>query len=86
LADRAWIGTGTRVADFCAGLGGPARYLAHCYAADVTGIELTPARVKKDTSKLLILVWLWFRSPHEGLAAEVMRTSEPPHQERRKPS
>src|ERR1700749_2133863 len=43
---RARIGKGTRVADFCAGLGGPARYLAHRYGADVTGIELTPARVK----------------------------------------
>jgi sarcosine/dimethylglycine N-methyltransferase len=37
---------GLRVADFCAGLGGPARYLAHRYGADVTGIELTPARVR----------------------------------------
>ena len=46
LAERARIGKGTRVADFCAGLGGPARYLAHRYGADVTGIELTPARVK----------------------------------------
>jgi sarcosine/dimethylglycine N-methyltransferase len=46
LAERAQIGRGTRVADFCAGLGGPARYLAHRYGADVTGIELTPARVK----------------------------------------
>jgi ubiquinone/menaquinone biosynthesis C-methylase UbiE len=45
LAQRAAIGQGTRVADFCAGLGGPARYLAHRYGADVTGIELTPARV-----------------------------------------
>src|SRR5204863_8352440 len=25
------------------------------------------------------LVWLWFRSPHFGLAARMMRTSEPPH-------
>src|SRR5262249_41099581 len=25
------------------------------------------------------LVWLWFRSPHFGLAARIMRTSEPPH-------
>ena len=40
----AGIRAGTRVADFCAGLGGPARYLAHTYGADVTGIELTPAR------------------------------------------
>lgn len=46
LAERAGIGKGTRVVDFCAGLGGPARYLAHRYGADVTGIELTPGRVK----------------------------------------
>ena len=45
LAEAARIGAGSRVADFCAGLGGPARYLAHRYGADVTGIELTPARV-----------------------------------------
>src|SRR5262249_36599669 len=36
----------SRVVGFCAGLGGPARYLAYRYGADVTGIELTPARVK----------------------------------------
>jgi ubiquinone/menaquinone biosynthesis C-methylase UbiE len=46
LAQRADIGPGTRVVDFCAGLGGPARYLAQCHGADVTGIELTPARVR----------------------------------------
>ena len=46
LAERASIGNGSRVVDFCAGLGGPARYLAHRYGADVTGIDLTPARVK----------------------------------------
>ena len=46
LAERARIGKGTRVADFCAGLGGPARYFAYRYGADVTGIELTPARAK----------------------------------------
>ncbi len=46
LAALAAISPGTRVADFCAGLGGPARYLAHRYGADVTGIEVTPARVK----------------------------------------
>jgi len=45
LAAVARVGTGSRVADFCAGLGGPARYLAHRYGAEVTGIELTPARV-----------------------------------------
>jgi sarcosine/dimethylglycine N-methyltransferase len=45
LAKCARIGAGTKVVDFCAGLGGPARYLAHRYGALVTGIELTPARV-----------------------------------------
>jgi len=46
LAAAAEIGEGARVADFCAGLGGPARYLASRYGALVTGVELTPARVK----------------------------------------
>jgi cyclopropane fatty-acyl-phospholipid synthase-like methyltransferase len=45
LAQGARIGNGSRVADFCAGLGGTVRYLAHRYGANVTGIELTPARV-----------------------------------------
>lgn len=45
LARGAQIGKGSRVADFCAGLGGTVRYLAQQYGADVTGIELTPARV-----------------------------------------
>jgi SAM-dependent methyltransferase len=45
LAKCAHIGPGTKVVDLCAGLGGPARYLAHCYGAFVTGVELTPARV-----------------------------------------
>ena len=45
LAQAAQIGNGSRVADFCAGLGGTVCYLAHRYGANVTGIELTPARV-----------------------------------------
>jgi sarcosine/dimethylglycine N-methyltransferase len=45
LARGAQIGSGTCVADFCAGLGGTVRYLAHKYGANVTGIELTPSRV-----------------------------------------
>ena len=45
LAKCADIGVGTKVVDLCAGLGGPARYLAHRYGAMVIGIELTPARV-----------------------------------------
>jgi sarcosine/dimethylglycine N-methyltransferase len=44
LADRARIDSGSQVADFCAGLAGPARYLAHKYGATVTCIELNPHR------------------------------------------
>ena len=57
LAGRAQIGKGSRVVDFCAGLGGPARYLAHRYGADVTGVELTPARVR-GAGELTCLVGL----------------------------
>lgn len=45
LAVAARIDLGSEVVDLCAGLGGPARYFARRYGADVTGIELTPARV-----------------------------------------
>jgi len=44
LAERARIGTGSQVADFCAGLAGPARYLAQKYGAIVTCIELNAHR------------------------------------------
>ena len=44
LAERAGIGQASQVADFCAGLAGPARYLAHRYGAIVTCIELNPHR------------------------------------------
>jgi sarcosine/dimethylglycine N-methyltransferase len=44
LAQRALIGLDSQVADFCAGLAGPARYLAHKYGAIVTCIELNPHR------------------------------------------
>jgi sarcosine/dimethylglycine N-methyltransferase len=44
LADCAAIGPGKQVADFCAGLAGPARYLAHEYGATVICIELNPGR------------------------------------------
>src|SRR6266481_9318753 len=33
----------------------------------------------RRTLTIIDLVWLWFRSPHFGLAAKMMRTSEPPH-------
>lgn len=44
LADCAAIGPGKQVADFCAGLAGPARYLAREYGATVTCLELNPRR------------------------------------------
>ena len=44
LADCAAIDSGKQVADFCAGLAGPARYLAHEYGATVTCIELNHGR------------------------------------------
>ncbi|MEQ9640982.1 MAG: methyltransferase domain-containing protein [Alphaproteobacteria bacterium] len=45
IAAAAGIGEGCEVVDFCAGLGGPARYLAETYGARVTGIDLNPDRV-----------------------------------------
>ncbi len=45
IAAAAEIGEGTEVIDFCAGLGGPARYLAARYGARVTGVDLNPDRV-----------------------------------------
>ena len=44
IARRARIGPESEVADFCAGLAGPARYLASRYGARVTCIELNPHR------------------------------------------
>jgi sarcosine/dimethylglycine N-methyltransferase len=44
LAQRARIAPGSHVADFCAGLAGPARYLAHKYDAILTCVELNPRR------------------------------------------
>ena len=46
IADQAGMAPGMRVADFCAGLGGPARWYAHMRGVDVTGVDLTPDRVK----------------------------------------
>lgn len=44
LARRAAIGPGSRVLDVCAGLGGPARFLASRYGCRVVGIELNASR------------------------------------------
>ncbi len=46
LAELAHMKAGVKVADFCAGLGGPARYWAHLYDVEVTGIELNPSRIQ----------------------------------------
>ena len=55
LAKAAQLKPGQKVADLCAGLAGPARYMAQRYGVDVTGIELTPARVRgaNDLTKLV---------------------------------
>jgi len=45
LARRAGLKPGMRVADFCAGLGGPARFFAREYGVHVTGVELNASRV-----------------------------------------
>ena len=44
LARRAEVGRESLVLDVCAGLGGPARFLAHRYGARVIGVDLTRAR------------------------------------------
>jgi sarcosine/dimethylglycine N-methyltransferase len=44
LARRAAIRPGMAVLDVCAGLGGPARFLAHRFGVRVTGVDLTQSR------------------------------------------
>lgn len=44
LARRAAIGPDTGVLDVCAGLGGPARFLAERFGARVTGVDLSQSR------------------------------------------
>ena len=44
LARRAAIAPGMAVLDVCAGLGGPARFLAHRFGVRVTGVDLTHSR------------------------------------------
>jgi sarcosine/dimethylglycine N-methyltransferase len=45
LARRAGIEAASRVLDLCAGLAGPARFMARRWGARVTGIDLNPDRV-----------------------------------------
>lgn len=44
LAHRAAVAPGMAVLDVCAGLGGPARVLAHRFGARVTGVDVTHSR------------------------------------------
>jgi ubiquinone/menaquinone biosynthesis C-methylase UbiE len=44
LARRAEIGPGSAVLDVCAGLGGPARFLARRFGCRVTGVDLNQGR------------------------------------------
>ena len=44
LGRRAGIDAASRVLDVCAGLAGPARFMAHRWGARVTGIDLSPDR------------------------------------------
>jgi ubiquinone/menaquinone biosynthesis C-methylase UbiE len=49
LARRAGIAGDSRVLDVCAGLGGPARFLASRYGCRVVGIDLTESRCRSAT-------------------------------------
>jgi ubiquinone/menaquinone biosynthesis C-methylase UbiE len=57
LARRAAIAPGMAVLDVCAGLGGPARFLAHRFGVCVTGVDLTHSRCAAGT-RLTALVRL----------------------------
>jgi SAM-dependent methyltransferase len=46
LVARSGITTGMRVLDLGAGLGGPARHIARITGARITGVDLTPRRVR----------------------------------------
>ena len=50
LARAAGITGESRVLDVCAGLGGPARFLARRYGCRVTGIDLTESRCRSATA------------------------------------
>jgi ubiquinone/menaquinone biosynthesis C-methylase UbiE len=57
LAERARLGAGVRLLDICCGLGGPARYVARKYGADVVGIDLNQGRAP-GAARLTALVGL----------------------------
>ena len=74
LAERASIRRDEHVADFCAGLGGPARYFSRRFGAEVTGIDLNPARVH-GAAELTALVGL--ESRVRVIEGDVTRTGLP---------
>ena len=74
LAERASIRGDEHVADFCAGLGGPARYWSRRFGAEVTGIDLNPARVR-GAAELTALVGL--ESRVRVIEGDVTRTGLP---------
>ena len=74
LAERASIRRDEHVADFCAGLGGPARYWSRRFGAEVTGIDLNPARVR-GAAELTALVGL--ESRVRVIEGDVTRTGLP---------
>jgi ubiquinone/menaquinone biosynthesis C-methylase UbiE len=60
LAERGGITASSRVLDVCAGLGGPARFLAWRYGCRVTGIDLTESRCR-SANRLTRMVGLAHR-------------------------
>ena len=46
LADKAGIRREHHVLDVCSGMGGPARWIAHCRGCKVTGLDFTKTRVE----------------------------------------
>lgn len=61
LAERAGVAAGVRLLDICCGLGGPARYLARKYGADVVGVDLNQGRAPA-AARLTALVGLSARA------------------------
>lgn len=49
LAEAAGLSRGHHVLDVCSGMGGPARWIAHKYGCDVSGLDLTRSRVDGAT-------------------------------------
>ena len=44
LAERAQFSDTSHVLDVCSGMGGPARYISHCYGSRVVGLDINKSR------------------------------------------